>query len=91
MRWPSHLGVRSRDLGLIPKGKGAALVWLDSEHVCVFRVLPATYLAILFEASKIIYLPFSHLKPLVYINLKFAGHAEAWQLHTEQAVGWLRV
>ena len=40
---------------------------------------------------KIIYLLVSHVKPLVYINLKFEGHAEACQLHTEQVVGWLRV
>ena len=36
MRWPSHLGVRSGILGLILKGKGAARVWLGSEHACVF-------------------------------------------------------
>ena len=51
-----------------------------------------SYLAILLEASKIIYLPVSHVKPLVYINLKFAGHAEACQLHTEQVCGdfWVK-
>ena len=37
MRWPSHLGVRSRDLGLIPKGKGVARVWLDPELQSVFQ------------------------------------------------------
>ena len=31
------------------------------------------------------------MKPLVYINLKFAGHAEAWPSHTEQVLGRLRV
>ena len=71
----------------IPKGKGVSRVWLDSEHLCVFRAVPATYLAILFEASKIKYLPVSHVRPLVYVNLKFAGHAEACQLHSEQVVG----
>ena len=54
--------------------------------VCVW-VLPATYLGSLIEASKIIYLLNSHVKLSVYINLKFAGHAEAWQLHTEQVMG----
>ena len=36
------------------------------------------YLAILLEASKLIYLPVSHVKPSLYINLTFAGHAKAW-------------
>ena len=50
-----------------------------------------TYLAILLEASKIIYLPVSHVKPIVYINLKFKGHAEARQLNTAQVVGMVEV
>ena len=52
MRWPIYLRGLSGDKGLIPKGKGAARVWQDSEHVCVFLVLPASYLVILLEASK---------------------------------------
>ena len=31
------------------------------------------------------------VKPLVYIKLKFAGHAVAWPSHTEQVLGRLRV
>ena len=31
------------------------------------------------------------MKPLVYINLKFAGHAVAWPSHTEYVLGRLRV
>ena len=38
-----------------------------------------------------IYLRISHVKPLVYISLKFVGHAKALQSFTEQVVGRSRV
>ena len=57
--------------------------------MCVWelRELPAAYLTILLEASEIMYLPVSHLRPFVYINLKIAGNAKAWQWHTEKVDG----
>ena len=48
-----------------------------AQNMCMcFLVLPATYPAILLEASEIIYLPVSHVKPFVYICHRIAGQVD---------------